>query len=331
MSEFNFNNTSAVPFGAYSMSDPDYDLVFLRHASGLYIGMHDIGYDEYYSGGAVNQWFMGPDQTSGYIIAKNVNGAPMFWRSSSKISPAFTALTGQVFGTTYDNITLARAALDINDYYYTNPVTGSLEFDGVTRIYARADWENGAFDVGDGPFTVEWYQKLTTNQRGAIFSTYTSGAFACYVSRYSINFTVSGEGALIETLSLLNAWFHIAISKDQFGMQRIFLNGALISEYGGSTTYNLTNYLVIGIDPNDINNSKFAGLISNFHFVKGSALYVRPFTVPNSPIMPTRKSSLLLWAPTEGDMFHDYSPAQTSVTLGDSRYPVIQNRLIPYN
>ena len=81
----------------------------------------------------------------------------------------------------------------------------------------------------------------------------------------------------------------------------------------GSTTLQLG----IGNDT-DINRytTYFKGNISNFHVVKGTALYTSNFTTPSTPFTPVANSVLLLSATSSATAFTDSSSKAKVSTVG---------------
>jgi len=82
---------------------------------------------------ANTDWYMGPDETNGYIISKDNGTEPTFWRSTTKTDNDFIALANSLKGgTTLTTTTEAANWLIANDYYYDHPDEGVsliLDFD----------------------------------------------------------------------------------------------------------------------------------------------------------------------------------------------------------
>jgi hypothetical protein len=73
-------------------------------------------------------------------------------------------------------------------------------------------------------------------------------------------------------------WNHIA-AVSELGTWKLYVNGALsqtidVNTIGSSTALTNTNFTIGG----DIFSERFSGQISNFRYVRGSALYTAPFT-----------------------------------------------------
>ena len=164
---------------------------------------------------------------------------------------------------------------------------GSISFNGANQYVSlpgSSDWA-----VGTGDFTVEWFQ-YQTSFSSSFPRIFTVGSWP------STSIGVSIEGGTIyvwlggafriaqSTGDISNQWVHFAVSRSG-GSLRLFKNGVQM----GSTVSNSTNVtnssssLLVGSEASS--STYFGGLIANFHFVKGTALYTAPFT-PAGPIAP---------------------------------------------
>lgn len=175
--------------------------------------------------------------------------------------------------------------------------------------------------MGTGDFTVEWFQyQLATGgtnyQRLFSMGSYSSATFAvslegtdslrtfyAWISSVTSNFTTIGAAE-----NMLNTWIHYAMCRSGSTF-RLFKNGTQLgSNISNSTNFtDATNNLVIGNETSRSAIAAFNGYITNFHWVKGTALYTANFTKPTAPITPVANTMLLLNATTSGTAFTDSS------------------------
>ncbi len=190
---------------------------------------------------------------------------------------------------------------------------GSIAFNGTDQYVSlpgSTDWA-----VGTGDFTVEWFQYQTS------FSSSWPRIFT--VGAYPASIGVSIESGTMyvwlagswrlyaSTGSISNQWVHFAVSRSG-GTLRIFKNGTQLAS--GSDSSNVTNSstpLYVGSEAT--NGTYFGGLITNFHFVKGTALYTSAFT-PSGPITRVANTKLLLNAETSASLLSDSSALSRSVS-----------------
>jgi hypothetical protein len=204
---------------------------------------------------------------------------------------------------------------------------GSLYFSGATSASNILVPNNADFQM-TGDFTVEWWQRLASgaasNMRVFGVDTWPNEKLAVSLegSDTSRNFYLWLAGSSLTTVessqNYLNTWIHFAISRSGSSI-RVFKNGTQI----GSTITNSgtmgspTLQLAVGNDTNvTAYPSRFKGNISNFHVVKGTALYTSNFTTPSTPFTPVANSVLLLSATSSATAFTDSSPKAKVSTAG---------------
>lgn len=171
--------------------------------------------------------------------------------------------------------------------------------------------------MGTSDFTIEWFQYQlatsgTTYQRLFSIGTFSSQSIAVSLegtdSSRQFYAWLSSFNPIGSTQNLLNAWIHFAVCRSS-NITRVFQNGTQIgSNISNSTNFNdTTNALVIGNETSRSAATAFNGYITNFHWVKGTALYTANFTRPSAPITPVANTMLLLNATTSGTAFTDSS------------------------
>ena len=192
---------------------------------------------------------------------------------------------------------------------------GSLRFTAASTsgIHIPNDAD---FRLGTGNFTIEWFQYQlagsATNQR--IFAMGSWPTTSIGVSQEGSDTSRSfyawmpGANLIASSLNLQNAWIHFAVCRSGTSL-RVFRNGTQIgSTLTNSTNFNdTTNVFEIGNESTPSAGAAFNGYITNFHWVKGTALYTANFSKPTQPITPVANTKLLLNATTSGTAFTDSS------------------------
>jgi hypothetical protein len=202
-------------------------------------------------------------------------------------------------------------------------LTGSMKFNGTnsTLIYQK---DNDMMPNSD--FTIEWYQYQTdSNLYPRVFAvgatdtnnvhigvSLESGTFYFWPGNTAVSFGSIG--------TFKNRWTHFAISRSGNSLN-VFKDGIQL----GSTLTNTTNFnnpstdLTIGNEGGVVNsNTAFGGWITNFRWIKGTALYTSNFTRPLSPlsnISPNTK--LLLLATSNATVTTDSSSSARSATISN--------------
>ncbi len=209
--------------------------------------------------------------------------------------------------------------------------SGSLSFAGTTSSYLSVA-NSADFRFGTGDFTIEWYQYMTGSQsyprvfqmgsfNGTAGSTQTTIGVSIEAGNNTgtFYFWPGGPGTAIAISpvgTVINTWVHFAISRSGTSL-RVFKNGTQLgSTRTNSTNFNdTTNPLTIG-NERDLTNSgaSYLGLITNFHWVKETALYTSNFTPPAVPRTPVANSKLLLNAVTSATATTDSSGTGKTVS-----------------
>jgi len=183
----------------------------------------------------------------------------------------------------------------------TDITSGSVYFDGSGDYIDIAS--NTALALGTADFTIEFWANIITHKNyielldgrgGTANSTrpvlYSDSAGLIY-------YYVNNANRITSSAVSAGGWHHIAVSRSS-GSTKMFINGV----QAGSTYTDSNNYdhavWRIGSAHNgtgaDTTNYSMNGYISNFRYVKGTALYTTEFTPPTSELTAVSGTQLLL-------------------------------------
>lgn len=195
---------------------------------------------------------------------------------------------------------------------------GSILFTAASQNYltvpASQDW---AVETGD--FNIEWFHYQTNNgNENYIFDLGISDTFALSVSSGGNNLRLHMNGGLLTSVTndvSTNIWTHIAISRSS-GTLRIFQDGNQKYEAANSTNITASqSTLHIGCkDPANPTGDHFPGNITNFRWIKGSAVYTGTFSKPTSNLTSTIDTKLLLLSQNSNLFLKDSSSLDKTVT-----------------
>ena len=188
----------------------------------------------------------------------------------------------------------------------------SASFNGTSQYLDIAS--TGAFGFGTADFTIECWWRPTVNQRSDVLDFWSTPGGGSYpVTRFDFGRVTSttldlytdgtgGSGAKITgptIASLLNAWHHIAITRQSGsiymwvdGMQRGSTYSANVLDMGADMQLRIMG------DHGAAGNG--SGNLSNVRVVKDVAVYTGAFTPPTSPLTLTQSSGTNISAITAG-------------------------------
>lgn len=175
--------------------------------------------------------------------------------------------------------------------------------------------------LGNGDFTVEWFQYWTNNAdfpRPFSIGSYLSSNISIAVSYEGVTYFWNGMTPVQVSASVppLNTWTHVAIVGTGGTNIRIYIGGTRV--YNAALSYNYTNTstaLAIGNETARTSTAAFNGSITNFRWVKGTAVYSgTSITVPTQPLTAISGTQLLLLATNETDVVKDSSTANRTPT-----------------
>ena len=122
-----------------------------------------------------------------------------------------------------------------------------------------------------------------------------------------------------------STWYHVAITRSA-GTYNAYFNGTRVTTLANSTNISDTTSLFHiatqdGVSPTGDN---FPGNITNFRFVKGTAVYTgTTLTVPTSPLISIPGTELLLAVKTAGTLANDTSGTNKVVTNNGATFSAL--------
>jgi hypothetical protein len=179
------------------------------------------------------------------------------------------------------------------------PQLVSASFNGSSQSFQIAT--NAAFTYGTGDFTIEWwgYQTATSGVQG-IWRNSTGDAansigfwtIAQPAGRITITIGNGVSGDVVRSNSAIttSTWNHYAFVRSGT-LFTLYVNGVAQTE-----TLNSSIDLPAQLAYMQIGNAGglYAGRISNFRIVKGTAVYTTDFTPPTKPLQPITNTVLLV-------------------------------------
>jgi hypothetical protein len=199
------------------------------------------------------QWWMGPEEDSGYVVAAPVpsqdyptpvgnSGSVMFWRSGSKTSEELILVANIALGSSYSTVSAALSALSSAGYWssYAEIVTADLTM--------RLDASNSSSYPGSGS---TWFDLAGTQDNISLVNSpaYTSGS----PSYFSFNgSTQRGSGTALNVIPATSytksLWFYLnayvdnnLVSSDTGGHFMFFAGGNKLysghANWGSYTLY----------------------------------------------------------------------------------------------
>ena len=278
------------------------------------------------------EWWNGPDEDLGYVIAQSVSGdtqpTPIsgvtasvgFFRTSGFNNNEFVNIANILLNENYNNVLDASTGLTYNGYWssYTNPIIGcgSLVFSLIPPSGYTADQSlivpvSGVLDLTTTTtFTVEsWvYPTSSLGDQITVF-----GDTQGYTKWWSLSFNTNNNTLLfywIDNLGgkeitgydvsqtiPLSGWTHMAVSVNS-GTTKMFINGTELGLTGDVIpfigTAASTSQLQVGNWVNNgTNRFNLKGNLSNLRVNNTTALYTSSFT-PLYPLTSISGTSLLL-------------------------------------
>lgn len=190
--------------------------------------------------------------------------------------------------------------LDAANFSGFPAVGGSIAFNGTTQSLRIPT--HSAFTYGTGNFTIEWWSYQTSGSGAQGIWRNSTGDALNSIGYWTINQTNGilttsiGNGTTTDTITAngattFNTWNHFAIVRNG-NLIKMYINGvAQTSTLTTSMSFpaQLAGYMQIGNA-----GGLYAGRISNFRIVKGTAVYTSNFTPSTRPLKAIPGTSLLL-------------------------------------
>jgi len=184
---------------------------------------------------------------------------------------------------------------------------------------------NSAFDFGSGNFTIEgWINPPDSSQRNIVARDYTGGdGFILSSTNFLAAITTTWDVNITFSSGFTGGqWSHFAVVRNG-NVWTCYINGVSVG------TQTLSGSVIAGSDVLSIGNrngqTPFAGYLSNFRIVKGTAVYTSAFTPPTTPLTAISGTSILT---CQSNRFIDNSSNAFAITVNGS--PSIQ-RFSPFN
>jgi hypothetical protein len=245
-----------------------------------------------------------------------------YWTNTSLLTNFENNLTFQDGST--NNIALTRNGV-VNPSLatpFTGGVGGSEYFNGSTGYVSGTT--STAAEFGTGDFTVEAFVYLTAATTYALL--FGSSGLNMYfgIAVYGVaplyRLTAYDGTTILEqtagTSFTLNAWNHVAWVRSGTTFTA-YLNGASVYSTTNSKNITGTTGFQVGHSPN-YTPYYWAGNISNFRIVKGTAVYTANFTPPTAPLTAITNTSLLITGTGQGmfdnSTFVDQGPNALTMT-----------------
>jgi hypothetical protein len=195
-------------------------------------------------------------------------------------------------------------------------VGGSASFSGTGQYLST---NNASLNL-TGDFTVEgWFYPTNVTGFHALwtFGQASAGRYTVQLSGTSVLSNLYGDGSTTYTSTVpINTWTHVAMVRSGTTV-KIYINGtASATTDTQSGTIGNGGYLNIGADDSGATN--FAGRITNFRVVNGTAVYTSNFTPSVNPLLPITNTKLLLTELTSGDLVADTGPNRLTLTNNGS-------------
>ena len=231
----------------------------------------------------------------------------------------------------------------ISNYIWSaNSYSASGYFDGTGDYLTVAN--NSAFIPSNSDFTYEvwvyptatpavynsiFYKRATNGYAGVGLSVKNTGFFSVLATSADGVWNILGDESSIAVT--LNAWQHIAITR-QGSSWKVFKDGVLrITATSSATVRDTGSSQSIGAG-SETGDQPFSGYISNFRFVKGTALYTGPFIPPAAPLTTVANTSILTLQTDIGSnsvQFVDQSAQNNLITRNGNASQGTYSPLVP--
>ena len=196
--------------------------------------------------------------------------------------------------------------------------SGSVALNGSSQwlsVPSSTDW-----NIGTGDFTVEWFQYQTgtsTWPRVFTLGSYPNTDLGVSIEGGTVYVWVEGafrtSYSLGVTSNYFHKWVHFALTRSA-GTLNLYYEGTRVATVANTSDIQTgSNPLLVGSEGDS--STSFPGYLSNFHFVKGTALYSGvSLTRPSAPIVAVANTKLLLNFTDSANLLTDSSGTGKTVT-----------------
>jgi len=187
-----------------------------------------------------------------------------------------------------------------------------------TTVTAPGDASGTTNDI-----TYEWFVYTSNTAAGRVQGmlqtrTDTSGADGIDVGIVGSGVTVTTSGAFLLGSGsagvgtvYANSWNHIAVSRNGT-LWALWVNGGSVGNF--TKTGTTGTQLKLGIKTANTSGESLDGYISNFRYIKGTALYTARFTPPIEPLTAVSRTNLLLNTANGANFLTDSSSNNRTIT-----------------
>jgi hypothetical protein len=216
--------------------------------------------------------------------------------------------------------------------YASSKYAGSCYFagGGTNLSYAASS----SFGFGTGAFTIECWMYMQSVNSNACNLVDLRSAVAAQATALQVN--ASGQLAFYDgpnntvysdsTALALNTWYHVALTRDNFGVWRLFKNGVQVATVTAADNLGSSQPILIGQAINGTTQG-FNGFISDLRIVNGSAVYTATFTPPIAPLSTAVVDTSFLYNATDvATGVLDNALQQTVQTLGNTAIVTSQSK-----
>lgn len=197
--------------------------------------------------------------------------------------------------------------------YFTSRNGGSIYFNGSTDYLVPPT--SAVFAFGTGDFTVEMWLRPSASGTYGVFAT-GSGSTTnpyIYINGTTPTLFYNGTGVATGPALTVGAWNHVAVVRNAT-TYKVFTNGVAGTPVTLADSLTAAGAIVVGAS--SAATQLFAGHMSDFRVVKGTALYSSNFSVPTAPLGAVTNTQLLLSATNAA--IYDSAAKNDLVTRGNT-------------
>ncbi len=252
---------------------------------------------------------------SGWITSGVSNMSYMFNNATNFNIDISSWNTSSVTNMSY----MFSGASSFNQNIITQNISGSMFFTKTYIDYITIP-NNGDF-VLPGDFTIEWWQKKTAAGNSCLLlmgvDVSTNSISITYDNLYQFNIVINGSTNILASVSTkadISKWFHVAVVRSS-GTVKVYINGLLLGSFLNSTSISdSSTILCIGNKQSPDSVYQFDGYVSNFRWVKDTAVYLSEFIPSYNILTAIPGTKLLLLTNTSDTFLIDSGPLNKTIT-----------------